>query len=168
MPTCSARPKCAGTNADASRATAELSGLQNIESAVEQAGIFPAIVEFEARCASSNPNRSIPRCAPPSWLGRDDGQQVQHRRKQPRFVVAGAQFDAAQRSTRPTCSPPSWRAINVRLARAGAGSSDRASLLDQRDLMLERLSGIADISTTFGHRWRRERSRRRAPPGPCW
>ena len=36
------------TNSDLARATTELGGLQNIESAVEQAGVYPAIVEFEA------------------------------------------------------------------------------------------------------------------------
>src|SRR5690606_31745106 len=35
------------------------------------------------------------------------------------------------------------------LSRAGNGSSDQASLLDQRDLLLENLSGIANITTSF-------------------
>jgi flagellar hook-associated protein 1 FlgK len=39
--------------------------------------------------------------------------------------------------------------VNLRLTRAGAGSSDRAALLDQRDTLLERMSGIANITTTF-------------------
>ncbi|MCH2487213.1 MAG: hypothetical protein MK010_05670, partial [Erythrobacter sp.] len=39
--------------------------------------------------------------------------------------------------------------INLRMNRAGPGSSDRASLLDQRDLMLEKLAGLASIKTSF-------------------
>ena len=36
------------TNADLQRANVELGGLQNIEAAVEQSGLFDSIVEFEA------------------------------------------------------------------------------------------------------------------------
>ena len=39
--------------------------------------------------------------------------------------------------------------MNLRLTRAGAGSSDRAALLDQRDQLLERLSGFTSITTNF-------------------
>ena len=36
------------TGADAARGDAEVAGLENIQSAVEQTGVFPAIVQFEA------------------------------------------------------------------------------------------------------------------------
>ena len=36
--------------------------------------------------------------------------------------------------------------INLRLARAQNGSTDQSALLDQRDLMLQKLSEHADIS----------------------
>src|SRR5690606_25334968 len=39
--------------------------------------------------------------------------------------------------------------VNLRLTTGGEGSTDRASLLDRRDSLLERLSGITDISTSF-------------------
>jgi len=139
------------TNADASRATAELSGLQNIESAVEQAGIFPAIVEFEGalRQLESEPVDPSLRAAVMA-SAETMANKFNIAANSLDSVVAGTQFDARAAVDEANVLSAELARINVRLARAGAGSSDRASLLDQRDLMLERLSGIADISTTFG------------------
>ena len=40
------------TSGDLARADAELAGLRNAEAAIEQAGIYPAIVEFESALAA--------------------------------------------------------------------------------------------------------------------
>ena len=139
------------TNADASRASAELAGLQNIESVVEQAGIFPAIVEFESalRQLSSDPVDPSLRAAAVA-SAETLANKFNIAADSLASVAEGAQFEARAAVDEANVIATELARVNVRLARAGAGSSDRASLLDQRDLMLERLSGIADISTSFG------------------
>lgn len=139
------------TNADASRASAELSGLQNIESAVEKAGIFSAIVEFEGalRQLGSDPIDPSLRAAAVA-AAETMANKFNIAAESLASVAEGAQFEAGAAVDEANVISTELARVNVRLARAGAGSSDRASLLDQRDLMLERLSGIADISTSFG------------------
>ena len=138
------------TNADASRAAAELAGLQNIESAVEQAGIFPAIVEFEGalRQLESDPVDSSLRAAVVA-SAETMANKFNIAAGSLASVAEGAQFEAGAATEEANVIAAELARINMRLARAGAGSSDRASLLDQRDLMLERLSGIADTQTSF-------------------
>ena len=139
------------TQSDASRATAELGGLQNIESAVEQAGIFSAIVEFEGalRQLESDPIDPSLRAAAMA-TAETMANKFNIAAQSLDSVAAGAQFDARAGVDEANVIAAELARINLRLARAGEGSSDRASLLDQRDLMLERLSGLADISTAFG------------------
>lgn len=139
------------TNADASRASAELAGLQNIESAVEQAGIFAAIVEFEGalRQLGSDPVDPSLRAAAVA-SAETMANKFNIAAASLASAAEGAQFEARAGVDQANVITTELARINVRLARAGEGSSDRASLLDQRDLMLERLSGIADIATSFG------------------
>ncbi len=138
------------TNSDATRAATELAGLQNIESAVEQAGIFSAIVEFEGalRQLESDPVDLSLRAAVVASAETMAGK-FNIAAESLSSAVAGAQFQAGAAVDEANVIATELARINVRLARAGAGSSDRASLLDQRDLMLERLSGITDTQTTF-------------------
>ena len=139
------------TNADLARATTELGGLENIESAVEQAGVYDAIVEFEGALQqlTANPTDTSLRAA--VMAGADMLAR--------KFNIAADSLDAVGEGLRFEASAAVEEAnvisgelarVNLRLARAGEGSSDRASLLDQRDNLLERLSGIVDISTSFG------------------
>jgi flagellar hook-associated protein 1 FlgK len=138
------------TGADASRATAELSGLENIESAVEQAGIFPAIVEFEGALQQLGSDPVDPSLRAAAVAAAETmANKFNIAAESLASVADGAQFDARAGVDQANVITGELARINVRLARAGEGSSDRASLLDQRDLMLERLSGIADISTSF-------------------
>src|SRR5690606_31181356 len=57
-------------------------------------------------------------------------------------------FDAAASVDEVNVYATELARINLRLARAQNGSTDQSSLLDQRDLMLQKLSGLADISVT--------------------
>lgn len=140
------------TGSDASRATAELAGLQNIESAVEQAGIFPAIVEFEGALQQLGSNPVDPSLRAATVASAETlANKFNIAADSLASVAEGAQFEARAAVDEANVITTELGRINVRLARAGAGSSDRASLLDQRDLMLERLSGIADITTSFGN-----------------
>src|SRR5690606_23737847 len=139
------------TNSDATRAATELAGLENIESAVEQAGIFSAIVEVERalRQLQADPVDSSLRAAVVAAAETMAGK-FNIAAESLASAVAGAQFQADASVNEANVIAAELARINVRLARAGAGSSDRASLLDQRDLMLERLSGIIEAHATFG------------------
>src|SRR6187399_2631167 len=114
------------TNADASRASAELAGLQNIESAVEQAGIFPAIVEFEGalRQLESDPVDSSLRAAVVA-AAEAMANKFNIAANSLGSVAAGAQFEAGAAVDEANVITAELARINVRLARAGAGSSDR-------------------------------------------
>lgn len=138
------------TGSDLSRADAELAGLQNIESAIEQSGLYDSIVEFEAALQqlASDPTDSSLRAA--VLAGADTLAN--------KFNIAVDSLDAAGEGLRFNASAATEEAnvlgqelarVNLRLSRAGEGSSDRATLLDQRDALLERMSGVIDISTSF-------------------
>jgi flagellar hook-associated protein 1 FlgK len=138
------------TESDATRAAAELNGLENVEAAVEQAGVYPAIVDFEASLQqlSANPVDPSLRADAIAAAGAMAGK----------FNIAassldavgdGARFNAQGGVDQANVLTSELARLNLRIGRAGAASSDRASLLDQRDLMLEKLSGITDIATTF-------------------
>jgi flagellar hook-associated protein 1 FlgK len=138
------------TNADVTRASTELGGLENIESAVEQARVYPAIVEFEASLQqlASDPADSSLRA---SALAAADALASKFNIAASSLdaVGTGLRFDADARVTEANTITGELARVNLRLSRAGAGSSDQTSLLDQRDSLLERLSGIADVSTSF-------------------
>lgn len=138
------------TTSDAARSNAELAGLENIESAIEQARPYDMIVEFEAalRRLSANPVDPSLRAATVAAAGSMAGG----------FNIASTSLDSAVQGLHFESSAMADQAnlfageltrINLKVTRAGAGSSDRATLLDQRDNLLERLSRLTDISTQF-------------------
>lgn len=138
------------TNADSSRAAAQLAGLENIESAVEQAGIFPAIVELEGALQQLGSDPIDPSLRAAAIAAADTmANKFNIAAGSLASVADGATFAADSAVKEANVIAAELARVNVRLARAGAGSSDRASLLDHRDLMLERLSGITDIQTEF-------------------
>lgn len=139
------------TGADSARAAAELNGLQNIEAAVEQAGLYPAIVEFEASLQqlSANPVEPSLRAnvigAASALAGKFNITATSLD-----AVAEGAQFSAQAGVDQANILAGELARLNLRIPRSGAEGSDRATLLDQRDLILEKLSQITDISTSFG------------------
>ncbi len=139
------------TNSDITRASTELGGLQNIESAVENAGIYDAIVEFEASLQQlqSNPTDSSLRAATMA-SAETLANKFNIAANSLDSVGEGLRFDAAATVDDANIFGRELARVNLQLARAGQGSSDRATLLDQRDNLLERLSGVANISTSFG------------------
>jgi flagellar hook-associated protein 1 FlgK len=138
------------TNADVTRATTELGGLENIESAVEQAGVYPAIVEFEASLQQLASDPTDPSLRASALAGADTlARKFNIAATSLDAVGAGLRFDADAAVNQANTITGELARVNLRLSRAGEGSSDRASLLDQRDSLLERLSGIADVSTSF-------------------
>jgi len=139
------------TTSDASRAAAELAGLQNIESAVEHAGLFPAIVEFEGALQQLGSDPVDPSLRAATVAAAETlANKFNIAANSLASVAEGAQFQADAAVGQANILTRELASVNVRLARAGEGSSDRASLLDQRDLMLEKLSAIMDVTTVFG------------------
>lgn len=138
------------TNGDVARANTELSGLKNAESAVEQAGVYPAIVAFEASVArlASDPLDGSLRAAVLEQ-GRTLSQS---------FQIAGNGLDVAEADLRFSADANVEQAnllaaelarTNTGIARAKAGSSNMAVLHDQRDALLADLAQIAGIATSF-------------------
>lgn len=138
------------TSGDLARADVELKGLRNMESALEQSGVYDAMVEFEASLQqlAGDPVDPARRAA---VLGEAETLAAKFNITANGFdaVRDGLQFDAEAEVSEANIIGQEIARINLRMNRAGEGSSDRASLLDQRDLMLERLSGLTSITTSF-------------------
>ena len=138
------------TGADAARAEAEVAGLENIQSAVEQSGVYPAIVAFEAslRQLTADPVDPALRAA-----------VIEDARTMTRaFNIAATSLDAAGNGLRFEAADGvnqvnqlagELARVNLHLARASSASSDQTALLDSRDSLLERLSQYTDITTTI-------------------
>jgi len=139
------------TNADASRANAEVTGLENIESAVEQSGVYNSIVEFEGalqqlaadpvdpslRAAALESTRTMTRTFNIAASSLD-------------AVGNGLRFEAQDGTGQVNLLSAELARVNLRLARAQDGTGGQTVLLDQRDQLLEKLSGLVDITTTVG------------------
>lgn len=138
------------TQSDLSRANAELGGLRNIESAIEHSGVYSSVVEFEAALQHLSgdpvdPSRRAQVLAEATTMAN----KFNITSTSLDAAADGLQFDARSAGDDMTLVASELARTNLRLARAGTGSSDRAALLDQRDQLLERLSTRASISTTF-------------------
>lgn len=138
------------TSADVNRADLELTGLRNAEAAVEQAGIYPAIVDFEASLArlSSDPLEGALRAAV-----IEDGRRLAQT-----FQIATSGLDVAEADLQFTADAGVEQVnllagelarTNTSIAKARPGSSNMAVLHDQRDALLRDLSELAGTTTTF-------------------
>ena len=138
------------TTSDSARSSSELQGLENIESAIEQSRAFDLVVEFEAalRELASDPTDPSLRAA---TIAATDNMASGFNIASGSLdaVSDGLQFEAAAQVEEVNVLAGELSRVNLRIARTGDGSSDRATLLDQRDNLLERLSSRVDINTTF-------------------
>ena len=138
------------TGSDAARADAEVAGLTDIEAAIEQSQLYPALVKFEAslgQLAADPVNPSLraavvedARTAARSYTIASGALDA---------VGEGLRFEAADGVSQINLIAGELAKTNLRLARSSDGGSDRSALLDQRDALLERLSGFANISTVI-------------------
>ena len=138
------------TGSDAARADAEVAGLTDIEAAVEQSQLYSALVKFEAslgQLAADPVNPSLravvvedARTAARSFTIASGALDA---------VGEGLRFEAADGVSQINLIAGELAKTNLRLARSSDGGSDRSALLDQRDALLERLSGFANISTVI-------------------
>lgn len=138
------------TGSDLARANAELAGLEAAEAAIEQTGIYPAIVEFEASLArlQSDPLDGALRAsvlesgrALAETLNIADTTLAQSG-EQIRFE-AGAEVDEVNLISGELAR------INKQIVRAEVGTSSHAALLDQRDGQLAALSDRLDITVDY-------------------
>lgn len=138
------------TSSDAARASTELRGLENIEAAIEQARGYELLVEFEAalRELAADPTDPSLRVASVAAAGNmASGFNIASQSLD--AVSAGLHFEAAAHIGEVNLLAGELARVNLRMARSADGSSDKATLLDQRDHLLERLSARADLSTSF-------------------
>ncbi len=138
------------TGADAARGRAEVAGLENVQTAVEQSNVYPSIVRFEASLQqlASDPVDPSLRAA-----------VIEAARTMTRTMnIAATSLDAAGNGLRFEAGDGVSQInniaielgrVNLRLARASDASSDQTALLDQRDMLLERMSEFADVSATI-------------------
>lgn len=143
------------TGSDLARAEAELAGLANAENAIEQAGIYGAVVDFEASLArlQADPVSNALRTAV-----LEDARALAQG-----FAVATQGLDAAAQGAQQSADAGIERVnllagelarTNSGIARARAGSSDMAALHDQRDALLRELAGLTGSTATFDDKGR--------------
>lgn len=138
------------TSADAARAETELTAYQNVEAALEQSGVFPAMTGFEEslqrlaadpvdpslRTAALEQARTLTR----TFNLADQGLTT---------VRDGLQFAAADGTSQVNRLASELGRTNLQLARSTPGTADHVLLLDQRDGLLGQIAGYAEIKTTF-------------------
>ena len=141
------------SGSDLARASAELTGLREAERAVEQAGIYPALVEFEAALGAL---RSDPLSAPLRAAVVERGRVAADSVRLSDTVLAGAmnaaRFAAQTGAASVTRDAAELAELNQSLLRARDGTSGHAALLDQRDAVLGRMAQTAGISVEYGQR----------------
>lgn len=139
------------TGSDVARASAEVSGLENIESAIEKSGVYEAIVDFESSLQqlAQDPVDTSLRAAVIEKARTMVGS----------FQIAGQEMAAAGEGLRFQATDgvaqvnriaQELARTNSRLARTADANDNRAALLDQRDTLLEELSAYGNIAATFG------------------
>ena len=138
------------TTSDISRSDAELTGLQNAESAVEQAGIYPAIVEFEAGLSQlvADPLDGALR-ANTLEAARTLTQTFAIATQGLSIASDELRFEASDGVDQVNTITEQLARTNIGLARAQEGSVNKVALLDQRDALLVQLSSFTGISTQF-------------------
>ena len=138
------------TGADAARANAEVAGLENIESAVEGADVYSAVVKFEGslqQLAADPTNTSLRAAVVEEARVMANSFNVASQGLD--SVRDGLQFEAADGVSQINKLADELARVNLRLSRASDASSDQTQLLDQRDNLLQSLSQYTDIKTTF-------------------
>ncbi|WP_226632958.1 flagellar hook-associated protein FlgK [Novosphingobium profundi] len=138
------------TGADAARAAAEVQGLENIESAVEQTGVYTSIVDFEAglQALLSDPTDG-PLRAGVLEQGRTLSETLNVAASSLDAVGDGLRFEAGEGVENVNRIATELARVNLRLSRASDASSDQTAQLDQRDMLLQELSQYVDTRTSF-------------------
>lgn len=138
------------TSADAARAEAEVAGLERIEAAVEQSDAFSSIVRFEAALQqlASDPIDSSLRAAVIEEA-RTMANSLNLASNSLDAVGNTVRFEVDAGVDQVNVLAAELARVNLRLARSADASSDQTMLLDQRDLLLEKLSAFSGIDVSI-------------------
>jgi len=138
------------TGADTARADAEVAGLEDIQAALSDSGVYDAITGFESTLQqlSQDPTNTPLRAAVIA-SAQTMTNSFNIAAAQLDAVAAGQQSGAADGVMQVNTLSGELAKVNGRLSRLADAQTDRAGLLDQRDLLLQKLSGYADIATSF-------------------
>lgn len=138
------------TGADTARAQSEVDGLQSVEAALEQSNVYGSITEFESAVQKlkEDPVDTSLRASVIETTRTMTGT-FQIASKELDAVASGLQFQATDGVAQVNRIGQELARTNLRLSRAADSSSDQTALLDQRDKLLQDLSGYGDIATTF-------------------
>jgi flagellar hook-associated protein 1 FlgK len=138
------------TGSDAARASAEVDGLSSVESALEDTGIYDSIVDFESGLQQlvADPADG-PLRAQVLEKGRNLAQTFNTAAKSLDAAGQGLRFQAQDGVASVNTIASELAKVNQRLTIASGSTADQSRLLDQRDALLEQLSGKADITTTI-------------------
>jgi flagellar hook-associated protein 1 FlgK len=138
------------TGSDLARSDKDLAALREVEAALEDTAIFDSVVEFEAALQQLS-NDPVDPALRAVALARADAMAG-------KFNIAADGLDASVDGLHFGANADVARAngigaelarVNVGLSRAANGSTDKAALLDRRDLLLGELSTHADSSAEF-------------------
>ena len=138
------------TGSDTARADTELSGLTQIESSVENSGIYNALTGFESALQQLGPdptNASLRSAV--IEQGRTLAGGFQIAAQELAAVGKGLQFEAQAGVSQINDIARQLAQTNARLVAVGQGTSDQTALADQRDQLLDKLSKLGDVTTTF-------------------
>ncbi|WP_295635648.1 flagellar hook-associated protein FlgK [Novosphingobium sp.] len=138
------------TGSDTARADTELSGLTQIESSVENSGIYDALTGFESALQQLGPdptNASLRSAV--IEQGRTLAGGFRIAAQELVSVGKGLQFDAQAGVSQVNDIATQLALTNARIVAVGAGTSDQTALADQRDQLLDKLSKLGDVTTTF-------------------
>jgi flagellar hook-associated protein 1 len=136
------------TGADRARSGAELTGLENIEAAIENSNLYPALTAFEAGLARlvADPVDPAMRAAVLE-SARTLATTFNIAARGLQDIGTGLRFEAADGVAQVNLLAGELGRVNLQLTRAAAGSSDQTVLLDQRDSLLEKISAFTDVTT---------------------
>ncbi|VVT01607.1 flagellar hook-associated protein FlgK [Erythrobacter sp. EC-HK427] len=136
--------------ADLARADAELVGLRNAETAVEQSGLYASIVDFEAALSrlATDPLGGALRNAVVEEARRV-AQTFQVADNSLGIAEAEIRFETEGAATLVNVLAADLARTNTGIARALPGSSNMAVLLDQRDALLQDLTGLTGGASSF-------------------
>ncbi len=138
------------TSSDASRATTQIDGLRVAERGIESSGLFPALTEFEASLAQlANDPLSPPLRGQVIESGRIAAESFNLAARRLNGATQAIQFETNADIDRANTLAAELARTNTNLARTRDGSSARIALLDQRDVLINELSGTLGIATSL-------------------
>ena len=146
------------TASDTARANSAVSGLTNVENAVENSGVFTSVGGFQNALSSLSQNPTDPSLrATVMQDGQTMASAFQIAAQGLSSAQSGIQGEVSQGIAQVNTLTTQLTAINTQLSATAGGASvagntttnDRASLMDQRDSLLDQIGQYADIATTI-------------------